>query len=183
MTPDLFLTNISIGNQSVSLSITMAVITGAVAASRGRSFWLWGLIGGLTTCIGLIVLLFMPDVADTSDEIEDTNREQRRLKERLKQEQLKNRDFQSSVLGRIDYHDQALGVDTRSIKTPLNVAEALPIKGEEPVWYYEDQGHRAGPVSPSSLQALRNSGAIAGTTLVWREGMSDWTPFDTLDQG
>ena len=180
MAPDLFLTNINIGGQGVSLSLTMAIITGVVAAAKGRSFWIWGLIGGLTSCIGLIVLICLSDVPDTSDEVEETNREQRRLKERLKQEQLKNREFQSSVLGRIDTHDQALGLDTRNVNTPLDVADALPIQGEQPVWFYEDQGHRAGPISPSSLQALRNSGAINDETLVWREGLKDWTSFRSI---
>lgn len=41
-------------------------------------------------------------------------------------------------------------------------------------WYYGEQGKHEGPVDFQTLKELARSGAISDTTLVWREGMSDW---------
>jgi hypothetical protein len=43
-------------------------------------------------------------------------------------------------------------------------------------WYYSLGGQRIGPVSWSELSSLSNVGEIKDSTLVWREGMSDWRP-------
>lgn len=41
-------------------------------------------------------------------------------------------------------------------------------------WYYENGGNRHGPVAPSALKQLADSGDIRPETLVWREGMPQW---------
>ena len=43
-------------------------------------------------------------------------------------------------------------------------------------WYYREGGHRVGPVTDDAMRALIKSGIIGASTLVWREGMVDWTP-------
>ena len=43
-------------------------------------------------------------------------------------------------------------------------------------WYYEQNGQRQGPVPESELPGLLASGAINQRTLVWREGLANWTP-------
>ena len=43
-------------------------------------------------------------------------------------------------------------------------------------WYYEKAGQRQGPVPESELDRLLASGEINATTLVWRDGMENWTP-------
>ena len=43
-------------------------------------------------------------------------------------------------------------------------------------WYYEKAGQRMGPVPESELDRLLASGEISAATLVWREGMANWTP-------
>ena len=43
-------------------------------------------------------------------------------------------------------------------------------------WYYEKTGQRQGPVPESELDRLLASGEIDATTLVWSEGMANWTP-------
>src|SRR5215471_10913047 len=45
-------------------------------------------------------------------------------------------------------------------------------------WFYIDAGRQAGPVSDSQLDELLRSGKISPTTLVWREGMSNWQPLN-----
>lgn len=43
-------------------------------------------------------------------------------------------------------------------------------------WFYASDGKQMGPVSEEEFQNLRGTGAIAGETLVWREGMANWQP-------
>lgn len=44
-------------------------------------------------------------------------------------------------------------------------------------WHYVNQGQQAGPVTEEELLALVREGKVAPDTLVWREGMPNWTPF------
>jgi hypothetical protein len=41
-------------------------------------------------------------------------------------------------------------------------------------WYYAQQGHRCGPVSPEQLKQLAVSGQLQPSDSVWREGMAQW---------
>jgi hypothetical protein len=43
-------------------------------------------------------------------------------------------------------------------------------------WYYEDNGNRAGPVTPAVLKQLADAGGIRPDTRVWRQGMAQWAP-------
>ena len=47
-------------------------------------------------------------------------------------------------------------------------------------WYYVAEGQQAGPVSEEDLQALLNSGTITAETLVWNEGMDNWTAYGSV---
>lgn len=48
-------------------------------------------------------------------------------------------------------------------------------------WFYATKEKtQAGPVDESALERLYQSGAITPTTLVWKEGMSDWQPYGSL---
>ena len=47
-------------------------------------------------------------------------------------------------------------------------------------WYYSQQGQQKGPVSTDQLSELVRSGVVAGPTLVWREGLSNWTPYSVV---
>ena len=42
-------------------------------------------------------------------------------------------------------------------------------------WYYEKAGQRQGPVPEAELDRLIASGEVTATTLVWSEGMANWT--------
>lgn len=43
-------------------------------------------------------------------------------------------------------------------------------------WFYENAGQRQGPVSPVALKQLAVTGNITPSTLVWKEGLPQWTP-------
>lgn len=43
-------------------------------------------------------------------------------------------------------------------------------------WYYGENGQRMGPISEADLGGLIAAGRIGMATLIWREGMTQWTP-------
>jgi len=43
-------------------------------------------------------------------------------------------------------------------------------------WYYASEGQQNGPHSEETIRELAKSGVIGESTLVWRDGMSDWQP-------
>jgi len=47
-------------------------------------------------------------------------------------------------------------------------------------WYYVDGGKQAGPVGDIELEQLAATGKIQGITLVWREGMANWLPYEQV---
>jgi hypothetical protein len=47
-------------------------------------------------------------------------------------------------------------------------------------WFYELDGQQMGPVSEAELMELFRAGRLKGTNLVWREGMADWEPLQTI---
>ena len=44
-------------------------------------------------------------------------------------------------------------------------------------WYYVEDGQQIGPVTDDQLPQLHQSGKINDETLVWREGLTEWTPY------
>ena len=43
-------------------------------------------------------------------------------------------------------------------------------------WYYAKHGKQQGPLPVDRLKAMIESGEVAPTDLVWREGMAEWLP-------
>jgi GYF domain 2 len=50
-------------------------------------------------------------------------------------------------------------------------------------WFYAEGNRQNGPVSDSQLEELLRSGKISSSTLVWREGMSQWQPLNIARAG
>ena len=47
-------------------------------------------------------------------------------------------------------------------------------------WHYAHEGVQIGPVDESVFVSLVNAGTITAETLVWRQGMTDWQPYGTI---
>ena len=47
-------------------------------------------------------------------------------------------------------------------------------------WYYAKNGQQSGPISETQLDELACGGGIAPTTLVWRQGMKNWQPYNVV---
>ena len=49
-------------------------------------------------------------------------------------------------------------------------------------WYYGSSAGQHGPVDENELRAMIASGGISPQTLVWRDGMRDWVPLQSLPE-
>lgn len=59
---------------------------------------------------------------------------------------------------------------------PANPGAAPPLPSEEePSWYYEVAGKPFGPATESDIRRLLRSKQISSKTLLWTEGMGQWT--------
>ena len=69
------------------------------------------------------------------------------------------------------------------LKTQLiNDLQINNAKGTVMDWFYVDAGKQTGPVSEAEFDQLAQSGRIQAATLVWREGMADWTPLSGITE-
>ena len=48
-------------------------------------------------------------------------------------------------------------------------------------WFYEENGHKMGPVSGDAIARLIRASTISAGTPVWKEGFADWTPVENTD--
>jgi hypothetical protein len=48
-------------------------------------------------------------------------------------------------------------------------------------WFYYKEGHGFGSVQAAEIRELLQSGAITADTLVWREGLNDWTELENTE--
>ncbi len=65
-------------------------------------------------------------------------------------------------------------------QAPPGPAPPAPAPPTSPQWYLVVGGQRVGPLSQADLAARAQSGEITRETLVWRAGMTDWTPAGQL---
>jgi len=45
-------------------------------------------------------------------------------------------------------------------------------------WYYVSENEQKGPVADSEFERLVQTGVVNSSTLVWREGLAEWKPYD-----
>lgn len=158
------------------------VICAAVAPGRGRSAVGWFFIGVFTQCIGVILIFLLPNLKLEEAKQRRRDAETRKLRELLKKERQVSDVRHDAHRGRIGAHDRALGMDTSSAESPQiaggaeppPVPAALPSPNED-MWFYASGGEQQGPVPSSRLRQLWVDRRIDDETLVWREGMHDWT--------
>ncbi len=67
--------------------------------------------------------------------------------------------------------------NTETPPSPLGAAK--PEHQTHDWLYYDRWDNRRGPVSESDLLRLFHYGEVASTSLVWREGLGGWVPFQT----
>jgi len=52
----------------------------------------------------------------------------------------------------------------------------------EALWYYEEDGKQAGPVSGAALEEAIRTGRLAAGMRVWRAGMPAWLPWEAVPE-
>ncbi|MCY2929520.1 MAG: DUF4339 domain-containing protein [Planctomycetota bacterium] len=188
----------------VLIRVVIAVAAGAVASSKGRNVAGWFCLSLLFEIIPLIIVACLPNLKQQKADQDRIEMEQRRLREQLRQERIKNEAFRQYAAQRLDTHDQVLGIETRTAQAlpgpedpsaeqalsamsgggaePLPVAPP-PAQADKPrvsasasVWYYEMNGAQQGPVTAVEIKGLLDAARIRATTLVWTEGLADWVP-------
>jgi hypothetical protein len=180
----------------VLVNLIVAAVFGAICAaianSRGRSAIGWFFIGAITSCIGIILVLVLPDLKVQAEREERMRRENRRLREKLRKERMVADKRHEAAMGRLDVHDDALGLDTGQDPTRIasessaapteqpRPAARLPDDGTE--WYYLQGQERIGPITAADLQDLWVDGRIDASSLVWCAAMADWAAISTVSK-
>jgi hypothetical protein len=109
------------------VGVLMSVIAGAIASVKGRSVIGWGAFGFVMGILFGLLLGWLPcvivacqsNLKEEQAHRDHQERENRRLREQLRQERLKVESFQQHTLARLDAHDHHLGVNTRQTYTAL----------------------------------------------------------------
>ena len=180
----------------MALGLIIGVICGIICAlaarSKGRSEIGWFFVGFFFGIFGLIAVLVVSNLKEVEEKFAHSEMEQRRLREQLRQEQLKTEQFRKYAQVRLDAHDRELDIDTRHIGPLFEQADVQPILpdaqqsaeeilhvGTDPKakgWYYQQQRNAIGPVSFVEVRNLIQRGTIDAATRVWHKSLIDWTP-------
>jgi hypothetical protein len=158
------------------------IVCAIMAPGRGRSAIGWFFIGFITQCLGIILLLLLPNLKLEEEKQRRRDEETRRLREMLKKERQVADERHDVNRTRLSVHDRALGVDTSTAEAPkLAGAPPPPLPPgpaapPEAMWYFAQAGQQLGPVPASRLRQLFVDGEVDGKALVWREGMAQWAP-------
>ena len=163
---------------NLGVAAIFGIICAVIAAGRGRSAVGWFFVGFFASCIGLILVLVLPDLKKEEEKQRRQSLETRRLQEQLAKERQIADQRHGLVERRLGAHDQALGLDTGAPDPLLTNAAAPPALPSSPTgapWFYARGTERMGPVTAETIRHLLRAKAIDSETLVWRDGMPDWT--------
>ncbi|PCJ54758.1 MAG: hypothetical protein COA70_03435 [Planctomycetota bacterium] len=159
--------------------VLLGAICAAIAKNRGRNALGWFVIGMIGGCIGLILVLVLPDLKKEGEGKDREKRLQAKLREELAQERMKNQAFRGHATHRLDAHDEQLGVDTRTSAggtlppppVPEELEEGIPSVG----WHIVLPGLESeGPLSLIEMKSRLQKDEVSDKTLVWHESLEDW---------
>ena len=168
--------------------LVLGGICAALASSKGRNPVAWFFIGILFSCLALILLLCLPNLKEQKEKERRLEEENRRIREQVRQEQMKLETFRQVTDVRLNYHDKALGMSTApTAASPLGIGgrsnvdsgpPALPVADDpsKPIWHYVKDGVRSGPITVAAARALISCGELNHSTVFWKTGMTGWVP-------
>src|SRR5262245_8301344 len=146
------------------MMVVFGCIAAAIANSKGRSSVGWFFGGFFLGLIGIIIVAVLPNLKEQKFKEEAVERENRRLREQLMQEQIKTEAFRRHAAARLDAHDTHLGIDTRSAASALpgaNPQLALPSIGEDDELRLAPEGWTG---MPSQNGAAQTSPVVAANS-------------------
>jgi len=173
-------------DSSFPFALVSGVIAALIAADRGRSALGWFFVGLFLPCLGVILVLVMPDLKAEHEERDRAGLEARRIREQLRKERQVADARHAVVSERLGMHDREMGIDTARQVTSIQAVGALPpppIPNPRAVeWWYVQDGERMGPVAFQTLRSLYQVRDVDGHTLVWCEAMQDWEVISALQE-
>tara|TARA_R110002072_G_scaffold46591_10_gene129183 strand:+ start:214206 stop:214760 length:555 start_codon:yes stop_codon:yes gene_type:complete len=166
------------GGAMVINLMVMAVFGGicaAIASGRGRSPIGWFFVGVVAPCLGIILVLVLPDLKVQEEREKRQRMETRKLREQLQKERQVSDQRHNHVERRLGAHDESLGIDTSNPPELPHTAAAAQLTNSDQ-WFYARDNERQGPVTEETIRHLLTAQAIDGDSLVWCDGMADWMP-------
>lgn len=116
--------------QLIVLTICGA-IAAAIASNKDRSGIGWFFGGFFLGIIGIVIIAVLPNLKEQRSKEVALERENRRLREQISQEQVKGEAFRRHASERLDTHDVHLGLDTRATNPLLaGRADSLALEFE-----------------------------------------------------
>lgn len=115
------------------IQLVFALICVAIANSKGRSALGWFFGGFFLGIIGLVIVACLSNKKEEDAKERRMQNEQRRLREQLRQERMRNETFQRYAAERLDAHDEHLHIDTRSADAPRQLAEESSAGGDRKI--------------------------------------------------
>jgi hypothetical protein len=169
--------------------IIMAIfgtICAVIAQSRGRSAVGWFFVGFFFSCLGLILLLVIPDLKVQEEERQRMALENRRLREQIRKDRMVADQRHDESDRRLTAHDRVLNLDTSTAQreiVPPPIRQALAGSDAEQFavsWYFVDGGKPAGPISLDDLKNMWKEARLQPDSLVWHEGMREWVAVSAI---
>ena len=161
------------------IMVTFGFVCAMVASNRGRSGVGWFFIGAILGCIGLIILLVIPNLKIEQEKYDSLRRSNRRLRERARKDRQVADMRHDQTQARLEVHDEAAGVDTSpaiasksSARVGPGRTPGKPVTGRR--WYYLVDNERTGPITDAQLKRLWKGGEIGPATEVWTKATKDW---------
>lgn len=174
---------------SLLIRLFFGVVSAVIASNKGRNAAGWFFGGFFLGLIGLVIVAVLSNKKEEDAKWSEMNKERRRLREELRQERIKNEATRKHANRRLDAHDKALSMNTRS-------GEELPASEKQPGelesgdespppppgdrWYYLIDGKQNGPVYGQTIRNMLRSGDLHGDSLLWREDLNDWQRAQSL---
>ncbi|HUR26540.1 MAG TPA: DUF4339 domain-containing protein [Planctomycetota bacterium] len=161
--------------------LCFGVACSLIAKQRGRSPVGWFFVGLFASCVGLILVLVLPDLKKQQAEVDRLRAQNRLLKERLDKDRMVADQRHGEVEGRLRAHDRVIGIDTAPVEARAELLEQVPPPppsesegGDGRQWFYAVDSREQGPIGVGELRPLWNSGEVGPDTLVWSKGMQQW---------
>ncbi len=177
----------------------LGLVCALLAHSKGRSPIGWFFVGVLAPCLGVILLLVLPDLKKEAERRTRMEQQNRRLRERIAKDRQVADQRYAEANRRLSAHDRALGVDTGGeLEGGGAAAGALAAPPPAPPrrdggadeapgwvwaeWHYVVDSEDAGPVPFDELKRLWRAGAIGATTLVWTSTLDEWKKLGEVER-
>jgi uncharacterized membrane protein YeaQ/YmgE (transglycosylase-associated protein family) len=102
------------------IQIVLGAIASSIAVSKNRSGVGWFFGGFFLGIIGIVIVAVLDDPVEKQKNERVLHNNNRRLREELEMEKMKNERIQREQARRIDAHDRALNMNTKSLPEDAN---------------------------------------------------------------